>query len=74
MTGDSIPLLACLRVGVVEHFDVVEYVLPCFKSGLISFAPDALTLQQIKEAFGDGIVVTVTPAAHAVFDVVLLQE
>ncbi len=28
-TGDSIPFRACLRVGFVEHLDVVEHVGSC---------------------------------------------
>ena len=87
MTGDSIAFLTCCVVsvfafGVVEHFDVVEHVLPSFISGFAGFAPDALTLQELEAVFSDGyrrsfasrLVVTVAPAAHGVFEIVLLQE
>ena len=65
---------------IIEHFDIVEYVLACFKSGLISFAPDAFALQQIEEApsncyrrsFASPLVMSVPTPAHAVFEVVLL--
>ena len=58
----------------MEHLDVVEYVLPRVVSGLVGFASDAFALEQVEEAFGNSIVVTVAPAAHAVFEIVLLEE
>ena len=65
---------------IIEHFDIVEHFLACFKSGLISFAPDAFALQQIEDALRDGyrrsvaspLVMSVPTPAHAVFEVVLL--
>ena len=59
---------------VIEHFDVVEYILPRVLSGFVSFAPDTFTLQEVEEAFCDRVVVAVSPAAHAVFKIVLSQE
>lgn len=59
---------------VVEHLNVIEDVLPCFTSGFVGFASDTFSLQEIEEALGDGIVVTVASAAHRVFEIVLLQE
>ena len=59
---------------IVEHLDVVEYVLSCFISGLVDFAPNAFAVKEVEEAFGNGIVVTVAPAAQGVFQIVLFQE
>ena len=63
-----------LALRVVEHLDVVEDVLSRDISGPVGFSPDALTLEEVEEALSNSIVVTVAPAAHAVFEVVLLQE
>ena len=59
---------------VVEHLNVVEYILPRIISGFVGFAPDAFALQEVEEAFGNCVVVTVSSAAHAMFKIVLLQE
>jgi hypothetical protein len=37
-------------------------------------APDTLALQEAEEAFCNSVVMTVSAAAHAVFEIVLLQE
>ena len=68
--------------GVVEHFDVFEYVLSCFISGFVDFTPDAFALEEVEEAFGNGyrrsfasrLIMAVSFAAHRVFEVVLLQK
>jgi hypothetical protein len=59
---------------IVEHLNVVEYVLPRIISGFVGFAPDAFALQEVEEAFGDSVVVAVPSATHAVFEIMLLQE
>ena len=59
---------------VIEHLDVVEDVLPCFISGSVGSASDAFALQEVEEAFGNSVVVAVSPSAHAMFEIVLLQE
>ena len=59
---------------VVEHLDVVEYILPGFVSGTIDFSPYPLSLQQIEEAFCYRIIVAVTPSAHRMNQIVVLQE
>ena len=51
--------------GVIKHFDVIEYVLPSFKSGLIGFASDTFTLQQIEEPLSDRAIMTVSSPALA---------
>ena len=59
---------------VIEHLDVVEYIFPRVLSGFVSFASYTFTLQEVEEALGHCIVVAVSPAAHAVFKIVLSQE
>ena len=59
---------------VVEHLDVVENILPRVFSGFVGSASDAFAFQEVEEAFGHGIVMTVSASAHAVFKIVLLQE
>jgi hypothetical protein len=63
-----------IALRVVEHLDVVEGVSPCLISGFVDFASDAFAFQEVEEALGDGVVVTVSAATHAVFKIVLLQE
>lgn len=59
---------------VVEHLDVVEDILTRIDSGFVCYAPDTLAPQEVEEAFRNSIVMTVSAAAHAVFEIVLLQE
>ena len=54
-----------LALWVIEHLDLVEYVLPRVVSGLVGFAPDAFAIEKNEEALGNSIVMTVTPSAHA---------
>ena len=49
---------------IVEHLDVVEDVLPRVVSGFVGSASDTFALQEVEEAFGDGIVVTIASPAH----------
>jgi hypothetical protein len=46
-----------LALRVVEHLDVVEHVLPCCSAGQIDASPDAFSLEELKEAFSDRVVV-----------------
>ena len=62
------------RVRTLEHFGVFYHVLPCSFAGLIGAAPDAFSLQELEEAFGDRIVVAVPAAAHAGVQIVLAEE
>lgn len=64
-----------LALWIVQHLDEIEDVLPRIISGPVGLAPDALALEEVEEALSNSIVVTVaSAAAHAVFEVVLLQE
>ncbi len=61
-------------LGVVEHFDVVEYISSGVIAGGVDLAADAFALEQLEEALGHGVVVAVAPAAHARDQVVIVQE
>ena len=59
---------------VIEHLDVVEYILPRVVSGFVNSAPDTFALQEVEEALSNRVVMAVPSAAHAVFEIMLLQE
>lgn len=50
---------------VVEHFNVVEDVLPSLITVFIGLPLYLLALEQLKEAFGNSVVVAVATTAHA---------
>lgn len=58
----------------VEHLDVVEHILLRFVAGFVGSAPYSFPLEQVEEAFGNGVIVAVTAAAHGMFQVVGFQE
>ncbi len=59
---------------VVEHLDVIEDIPACRFPVAIGLSPDALPLEQLEEALGDSVVVTVPAPAHAGHQAVGLQE
>ena len=59
---------------IVEHLDVVEHILSGVGSCLVGSASYPLSLEQVEEALGNGIVVTVPVPAYRVFQIVMLQE
>ena len=59
---------------IVEHLDVVEHILSGVGSYLVGSASYPLSLEQVEEALGNGIVVTVPVPAYRVFQIVMLQE
>ena len=59
---------------VVEHLDVVKYILPRVASGFVCPASDTFAFQEVEEAFGHSVVMAVSSAAHAVFKIMLFQE
>jgi len=64
--------VATLRV--VEHFDIVEHILPGFFPAVVDLAPDPLALEQLEKALRDSVVVAASATAHACPQVVSLQE
>lgn len=63
-----------LALRVIEHLDVIEHLLPGFFAGSIVSPPDPFALEQVEEALGDSIVVTVSATAHRVLKIVGAQE
>lgn len=51
--------------GVIEHLNVLEHVLAGGVAARIDPAPNSLPLEQLEEALGHRIVVTVAASAHA---------
>jgi hypothetical protein len=58
----------------IEHLVLVEYIPPRFISRLVGFAPNAFALKDFEEDLSNSVVVAVYPAAHPVFEFVLVQE
>jgi hypothetical protein len=59
---------------VIEHLDVIENITSGFVTCCVDFSSDSLPLQKLEKAFGYGIVVAVSPPAHAADYIVGLQE
>ena len=59
---------------VVKHLDIIKYVAAGFVSCRVNPALDPLPFEQLEEALGDSIVVTVATSAHAATQVVGLQK
>ena len=61
-------------LSVVEDFDVVEDGLFSYLAGWVFFMIDAFGFQGVEKALGNGVVPAVTFTAHALFDVILLEQ
>ncbi len=59
---------------VIEHLDVVEDVLSGLFTGFVKPSSDPFMLEQVEEALGDRIVVTISAPAHRMFKVVSPQK
>ena len=51
--------------GVVKHLNVAEHIAACFLPVGINVLTNALSLEQLEEAFCHSIVMTVASPAHA---------
>lgn len=60
--------------GFVKHLDVVEHVTTRRIPGQVDLSPDLLSLEQLEEALGHGVVVAIAAPAHAADDPMSLQE
>ena len=63
-----------LALRVIEQLDVLEHVLPGGIAGRVRPSPDALPLQELEDAFGDGVVVAVPASVHTRLKVALAEE
>ena len=48
--------------------------MTCDFAGFVGLSPDPLGFEQMEEALGDRIVITVPPSAHAGFQLAALQK
>ena len=67
----SAPGSAVAPLWVVEHLDVIEYTRFGLVAARIDLATYALAFEQLEEALGHSVVVTVPPATHAGNQVVI---
>ena len=63
-----------LSFWVIEKLDIIKHILPRIFAGCVSLSSDALSFQELKKALGYGIVIAVSPAAHAGFQIIGLQK
>ena len=63
-----------LSFWIVEEFYIIKHVLASLLAGRVRLSPDALPLQELEKAFRNGVVITVSPAAHAGFQIIGLQK
>ncbi len=68
------PVPRILALRVEEHLDIVEYIPPCILAVPVSPAPDPLALEQVEEALGDCVVVSVAAAARGMLQIVGPQK
>ena len=67
--------VVCVLAGwVIEHLDVIEYVLPCCIACDVRPPPDPFPFQELKKALGDGIIMTVSTSAHACVQIVFSEK
>ena len=55
---------------IIDNLDIIENILSGLFSRFVDLAANSLSLEQIEEAFNDGVVVAVTPAAHRMLKIV----
>src|SRR5690606_36228850 len=67
-------VLSMFAPRVIEHLDIIEHILPRLYTCFVGPAPYSLTFEQIEEALGDSVVVTVSPPAHRVLQIVCPEE
>ena len=56
---------------IVENFYVIENVLMGLNAGFVNFPPNPLCIEQVKEALHHSIIIAVTPAADASFQIMI---
>lgn len=74
VNGRQHAVIRVLALRVAELLDVFEHVSPRIVAGRICPSPDLLPLQQLKEAFCNGIVMAVSARAPARFQIVLMYK
>ena len=59
-----------LALWVIEHLDIIEHIPSSLVTCFVNPAANPLSVEQIEEAFNDGVVVAVTPPAHRMLKIV----
>ena len=59
-----------LSLRIIEHLDIIENILSGLFSRFVDLAADSLSLEQIEEAFDDGVVMAVTATVHRMLKIV----
>ena len=60
-----------LAFRIAKHLDVIKHILPCSIARGVRPPPDAFPFQQVKEALGDCIIMTIPAPAHAGIRIIL---
>lgn len=60
--------------SIVKDFDVIEDICPGQIAGFVDAFADTFLFQTAKERFGDCVIPTISAPAHALFEIVRLQE
>ena len=63
-----------LAFGIIEQLNVFEDISPGFLARPVFPASDLFSLQELKEALSDSIVMAIAASAHRVFHIVVAQE
>ena len=63
-----------LAFWIIEKLDVIEDICTSLLTGCIGFTPYAFSLEELEEALCHGIIITVSSAAHASFQIVCFEE
>ena len=61
-------------VRVVKHLDIIEHVLPSCIACDVRPPPDPFPFQELEEALGNGIIMTVSTSTHACIQIVFAEE
>jgi len=63
-----------LALQIIEHFDIIENILPSFVTRLIDLAADPFSFEQIEEAFDNSVIMAITAPPYRMLKIVSLQE
>ena len=59
-----------LALRIIEHLDIIEHIPSSLVTRFVNPAADSLSLEQIEEAFDDGVVIAVTATAPRMVKIV----
>jgi len=59
---------------IVKHLGVIEDITPCLFPSAVCLASDPFPFHELEEALGHGVIVAISSSAHALLQIVLVQE